>query len=126
MVFTMPRIAVALISDRSDAFSTLEGIANANIKQLERGEAQQLAVELISARSDAFFDFRRNCKCQQEELQSKIKQLERREPQQHGSRSSSWSGENHNSMAVELISADPMRFSTFEGIASANMKSYKA
>uniref|UniRef100_A0A914GUD5 Uncharacterized protein n=1 Tax=Globodera rostochiensis TaxID=31243 RepID=A0A914GUD5_GLORO len=68
---------VVLISDRSDAFSTLEGIANANKKYYK-------------ARSS-----RRNCKCQQEVLQSKIKQLER---------------EKDNSMAVALKVTDPMRF----------------
>ncbi|KAI3420453.1 hypothetical protein GPALN_003750 [Globodera pallida] len=89
-------MAVALISDRSDALEDFgrnckcqQEELQSRIKQLEREKHSSMAFALISDRSDALEDFGRNCKSQQEELQSRIKQLER---------------EKHNSMAVALIS----------------------
>ncbi|KAI3418158.1 hypothetical protein GPALN_010374 [Globodera pallida] len=83
--------------------STLEEIAKANKKNYKAGSSSW------SGRSTT--GLWKNCKSQQEELQSRIKQLER---------------EKHNSMAVALISDRSDALEDFGRIAKANKKNYKA
>ncbi|KAI3414233.1 hypothetical protein GPALN_011691 [Globodera pallida] len=90
-------MAFALIGARTDALEDFHGFCadrcpnrcvgglckelqmptRRSTKQLEREKHNSMAFALIGARTDALEDFVRNCKCQQEELQSRIKQLER-------------------------------------------------